>query len=1229
MARKLLFLLVLLLTASVSVLAQSGALQGKVIDKLTKEPIPFTNIIIENKGTQAGGTSSDIDGKYTIKPITPGTYDVKASFLGYKPVQITGIPIRSGIIEYLNIELESSAIQMEGVTITKYKVPLIDKDKTVTGATVTSEEISKMPSRNAASIATSVGGVFSRDGEVGNVRGQRSDGNVTYIDGIRVRGNGGLPESAIEQVSVILGGVPAQYGDATGGIINITTKGPSRQFGGGVELQTSQFLDPYGSQRVGVNLTGPLFMNKAKTEALLGYFVAADFNYHKDGATLPLGLYKVNDAKLAELEANPLRPSGTGSGMYQNVSFIRMSDLESLKTSLNSDGYDINTSGKLDVKTGKNTNLSFGGSYRAYAGNNFSLYNSIFNYKRNSFSDGNEWRVFGRFTQRFPASKEGNNLIKNIYYSIQADYTSIKSKTEDPELKDNLMAYGYVGRFDTYKTRGYDVSFDTTGGGNVEVRTFNDFADTLVTFARAEYNPVLANYTSNFYEENPTPSQLNQIYSGGGMLNGNTPNGQFGGVYGLWSAPGNQQSGYGRSSTTQITANMNLSADVGNHELKLGFTFERYSQSSYSYAPTAFWGQMALLTNSHIKQLDKSAATTTTTEFQEISDGDTVSVRQIDYTHLYDGASQRTFDKNLRQAMGLAADGTDWIDVNSYDLNSNTIAYIDDKSGERHVVSLNEPLSVNYFSADEFLNSGSPFAAARGYDYYGNKLSSNPSTMDFFNKKGADGNFTREIAPNEPIYMAGYISDKFSFDDLVFNVGVRVDRFDANQSVLKDPFSLYPVQTVSQVKGLGEHPSTMGDNYAVYVDNLTEPTRIMGYRDGNSWYDANGAILVDPSLKLDAGNGITPLLAEKREITAGSFADYTPQISVMPRISFSFPISDEALFYAHYDVITQRPKQNAVFNPLSYLFWEYDSNPTMTNPNLKPEKNVNYELGFQQKLTNSSSINISAFYIESRDQIQSYRYTGAFPKTYYSYNNIDFGTVKGLTIAYDLRRTGNVRIRANYTLQFANGTGSNPETSAALIRSGQPNLRNLIPLDADQRHAIQMNIDFRYSEGTEYNGPVINGVQILKNAGFNITMQGGSGTPYTRSSKISSLTSTTNIIKGSLNGSRLPWSFRMDGRLDKDFTLATGKDAKGNKKEYFLNVYLQVLNILNTRNIMGVYAATGNPDDDGYLAAAEYQSQIKSQLDSQSFIDMYSVSVNNPYNYSSPRMIRIGLGISF
>ncbi|MDZ7774782.1 MAG: hypothetical protein U5L09_03775 [Bacteroidales bacterium] len=48
--------------------------------------------------------------------------------------------------------------------------------------------------------------------------------------------------------------MPAQYGDATGGIINITTKGPSRDFGGGFSAQSSEYLDAYGYNRLGLNL---------------------------------------------------------------------------------------------------------------------------------------------------------------------------------------------------------------------------------------------------------------------------------------------------------------------------------------------------------------------------------------------------------------------------------------------------------------------------------------------------------------------------------------------------------------------------------------------------------------------------------------------------------------------------------------------------------------------------------------------------------------------------------------------------------------------------------------------------------------------------------------------------------------------------------------------------------------------------------------------------------------
>ena len=50
------------------------------------------------------------------------------------------------------------------------------------------------------------------------------------------------------------------------------------------------------------------------------------------------------------------------------------------------------------------------------------------------------------------------------------------------------------------------------------------------------------------------------------------------------------------------------------------------------------------------------------------------------------------------------------------------------------------------------------------------------------------GYYTRPIQAFEPIYISGYVMDKFTFDDIIFNVGVRVDRFDANQQVLKDPY---------------------------------------------------------------------------------------------------------------------------------------------------------------------------------------------------------------------------------------------------------------------------------------------------------------------------------------------------------------------------------------------------------------------------------------------------------
>ena len=133
-----------------------------------------------------------------------------------------------------------------------------------------------------------------------------------------------------------------------------------------------------------------------------------------------------------------------------------------------------------------------------------------------------------------------------------------------------------------------------------------------------------------------------------------------------------------------------------------------------------------------------------------------------------------------------------------------------------------------------------------------------------------------------------------------------------------------------------------------------------------------------------------------------------------------------------------------------------------------------------------------------RNQVALVNKIGAYPQTYTTWGNIDFGTVKGITVAYDLRRSGNITMRTSYTLQFADGTGSNPYAAQTLIASDAPNLRTIYPFDYDQRHQIVTTLDYRYGDGKDYNGPMIGSKKILKNTGANLVANFASGTPYSR-----------------------------------------------------------------------------------------------------------------------------------
>jgi len=1253
MLRNLLLTIGIVLATSLSGFSQaaSGALQGKVLDKDTKDPIPFANVAVFSGGDLVTGSTSDFDGKYVIKPLTPGTYNVQASFIGYQTIEIAGVIVAGDQITFQDMVLSVTAETLTTVVITEYKVPLISKDKTTSGATVTAEEIEKMPNRSATSIATTVGGVYDDGSGDLNVRGQRSDGTVYYIDGIRVTGSQALPEAAIEQVSVILGGVPARYGDATGGIISVTTKGPSREFGAGFELQTSQFLDDFGYNRLGFNFMGPLLSkveNNTKT-SILGYFLAGDITYKEDGRPSAKGtIDKVQDDYLSYLKENPQRETGTGFGLYNNSLYTRTENTQSLVSTENTQRTEVSLSGKIDLRASSTINLTVGGSlnYRDY--NQFNYYRSLFNYENNAHVNNTTWRVFGRFTQRFPVNKESSSLIKNVFYSIQADYTKFDQTVDNANHEDNLFNYGYLGKFETTKQRSYELGTDTVNGHVYsDVYIHNAYQDTGFYFTAYDINPVVARYTEQYYEFYPnkgdwrfpfTGNWLNadQVQLYGGLLNGQSPESIY--TNNLWENVGTQYNGYSVTDNSQIGISANASADIGNHAIEFGLQYEQRSDRGYGYAPVNLWGHMRLITNTHINELDKSSAQLVTVDgvFQDT----------INYHRLYSPVEQRVFDINLRKQMGLPVDGTDWIDIDSYDVNTKTISYFDENNNLIKDVPVEGGLSVDMFSPDELLNDGSSYVYYYGYDPYGNKQDSRPAFEDFFNKTTKDGigrdQNTRDIGAFEPIYMAGYIQDKFSFDDLIFNIGVRIDRFDANQMVLKDPYLFYSAYSADEVSTINgqpiDHPDNIGGSATVYIDNKDNPSEITGYREGSVWYNAQGTVVQNPDV-LDAGNGITPYLINpnQKNVDASVFEDYDPQVSVMPRISFSFPISDEALFYAHYDILTQRPTSLLRMNPIEYYY--IDKQNSINNPNLKPTKSIDYELGFQQKVSNTSSLKISAFYKEMRDQIQYYRFTGAYTggsNLYYSYNNIDFGTVKGLTVEYDLRRTNNIRARISYTLQFAAGTGSSTTTAQALVNAGLPNLRTIFPLNWDRRHAFNIMLDYRLGEGKNYNGPTstrkikgtdqVKTTQWLKNFGVNFTLGGGSGTPYTRSENIIGTYSTggSRLLEGTINGSRLPMEFRVDTRIDKDFDIS----KKPNSRLY-LNVYFQILNLFNTNNITNVYPATGSADDDGYLSAPEKQEEINNRLDPDAYRDLYTLRMNSPYNYSTPRQIRVGVVLNF
>ena len=1190
-----------------------GSIKGTVKDKRTGEVIPFATVIVKDKDVVIATGTTDFDGKYNINPVNAGVYNLTCNFIGYADFNLNGVTVYSGKPKVINFNMTVESTMIQEVTVTAQE-ELIETGKT--SEIVSSEEIKNLPYRNLSQIVGTTAGVFQQDGSGSfNVRGSRSSTNVIFIDGVKVRGDVNLPRDAILQTEVITGGVPAQYGDVTGGVISTTTKGPAPYYFGSSEVLTSSVFDPYHYNLGALTLGGPIIRNKKTGQPIVGFLLASEFQYNRDGSPRSLTTWKVNDDKLAELQANPLVPASSGFGVLNAADFLTQGDLLPQNYRENVARTAVRVSGNLKFVTSEKTTLTVGGRYNMNQGRNGSRFNELMNYANNSESFAQDWSTYVRFQQRFGnPSDSSNSLIRNAFYTIQMDFTRNERLTQDARHKDNLFAYGHIGTFKTRYRPLYTLGSDTITDPNdpnygkvMDAYTLAVFQSANVDYTPGENNPILSNYTSNFYDfvdQNlifNRARSLEDIRAGGGLLNGDQPSS----VYGLWGNVGANQASYGKSLNDQFRITASSTFDIKDHSLIVGVEYEQRFDRSYSVGATGLWTLMRLLQNDAIRELDLN---------NPIASYDNNGVFQdtLNYPRLFDADKPRTFDRNLRETLGLDPNGTDWLDIDSYDPST---------------------FSLDMFSANELLNIGSSqYIGYYGFDYLGNRLTTRPSLTDFF-ATDAQGNSQRLIGAFEPIYMAGYIQDQFTYEDLFFNIGVRVDRFDANQPVLADPYVLYPAYSVGDLGATTlagyDVPEGISDDAVVYVDDQENPSAIVGYREGTTWYTADGEVEANPKNIADLSGGIKPFLKnpgiedQKLAVTANeSFKDYTPQVTVSPRISFQFPISDEAEFFAHYDIMVQRPDPGANrMNPITYLQMENGNNGgILSNPDLRPQRTTDYEIGFRQKLNDNSALKLSAFYREMRDMMQTFSFTEAYPVTYIAYGNLDFGTVKGYTVQYDLRRTGNVRLNANYTLQFADGTGSSSTSGANIARSGQPNLRYILPLSYDSRHQVVMNMDYRYGGGPAYNGPVWFGKRVLENAGLNLVVNANSGTPYTRRVLAYGLTDAQTPMTGNINGSRLPWSFRVDATANKVWNFNEGPLSN-------FEIYVQMLNVLNTQNVLGVYPYTGSPSDDGYLSSPQGQNAIQFQASAQSFADLYNISLTNPGLFSLPRRIRLGLRI--
>ena len=218
----------------------TGRIQGQIVDA-QGAVIPGATVTVTSPALQGALTEvTDGDGRFRFPSVPPGRYTVKAELSNFKTFEQPNVEVGLDRTVTLAVTMQLASLT-ESVTVTGSS-PVIDQTSTVTGVVATTELLSRLPVRRDIYSATRfAAGVVdeTRNETVGpTVYGSSGAENQYIIDGLNTTGvelgskGKNVNMEFIDSVEMKTGGLPAEYGRNTGGIVNAITKSGSNAFRG-------------------------------------------------------------------------------------------------------------------------------------------------------------------------------------------------------------------------------------------------------------------------------------------------------------------------------------------------------------------------------------------------------------------------------------------------------------------------------------------------------------------------------------------------------------------------------------------------------------------------------------------------------------------------------------------------------------------------------------------------------------------------------------------------------------------------------------------------------------------------------------------------------------------------------------------------------------------------------------------------------------------------------------